>query len=699
MSARVHDDDSTRTPDRPAVPTIQMGRRFLTRDGRSFVPVGAHYVPRSGPDWPWRTGPAEFARAFAQMADAGLTSVRIDLLWAALEPEAGRLDERHLQALDQIVASAERHGLTLHPTLFVGGEVGDAYWDIPWADGANPHADPRLRTFQAAHAAQLARRWAGHPAIIAWDLTDEPPFWIHQDTTDSEAVAWTSELVESLRSEDPTHLVTVGTASQEVDHGPFRADVVASFLDFACVHPYPIYSPELYPDSLLSRRMTHAGAFETALARGAGTEVMVHEYGASSTQFDPERIAAYDRLLTWTAFGAGAIGFYAWCWTDAEPSAYARAPYVRMPHETQFGVTTHDGRTRPRGHALTELARVLDGLDLDDRASDGPTCTAIVLVPHEYAKPYDTAAYGLTEPAGPYVPAETAWHPDRDVKPLIRGLLNCYTLASRAGLSLAFPRERLDGEWPDAQLVLAPAPLTTTTSSLLHLRTSTWSGATQLHDKGGTLYLSCSTETAIPGLENLAGVRIVDRAPIDHEVLLRFIAPFGDLAPGDEIRLPAPAPTPHLRGVLLEATDAQVLAVDQEQNPVLTIARRGAGATIVCSQPLELILADLPDAHGPDDRSWRLYAAIAQTAAAPAPARIAHPDVTNGVLTGPGGGLLVATNHSAHSVTAPVVGPTDAGKLTVLHPAGVVITDGPEPTLDMEPFSVTILTWRGSSAR
>ena len=49
---------------------------------------------------------------------------------------------------------------------------------------------------------------------------------------------------------------------------------------------------------------------------------MVHEYGASSAQFEPERIAAHDRLLAWSSLGRGAIGFLAWCWTDATTEAY-----------------------------------------------------------------------------------------------------------------------------------------------------------------------------------------------------------------------------------------------------------------------------------------------------------------------------------------------------------------------------------------
>ena len=88
---------------------VGRGRHYLERDGRSIVPVGAHYVPVEGPDWPWRVGPEAFDRAFAAMAAAGLDTVRIDLLWSAIEPEPGRYDPDHLAVLD---GSSRRPGGT-----------------------------------------------------------------------------------------------------------------------------------------------------------------------------------------------------------------------------------------------------------------------------------------------------------------------------------------------------------------------------------------------------------------------------------------------------------------------------------------------------------------------------------------------------------------------------------------------------------
>lgn len=680
---------------------VRTGRHYLRAGDASVLPVGAHFVPVEGPDWPWRVDEWAFDRAFAQMAHAGMTAVRIDLLWSAIEPEPGRYDEDHLRRLDAVLASAKRHDLWLHPTFFIGGEVGDAFWDVPWREGRQPHRDPEMLRLQALHAGMLARRWKGDPAIIAWDLTDEPPFWLFRDTTDDDARAWTGALVEALRAEDPEHLITIGTSGQEIGWGPFRADVVAERLDFGCVHPYPIYQPEIYPDALLCPRMTHAGAFETVLAGGAGTPVMVHEYGASSTQFEPEAIAAYDRLLSYSSLGRGAIGYFAWCWTDAEPAAYRRAPYLRQPHETQFGVTDWRGELRPRGRVLADLAKVAGRLDLDALASDGPApARAAIPVPHEYVRPYDPEAYGLSDaPAGLYRPSESAWSPRRagmtDAKPLVRSLLNAFVMASRADVSLSFPRERLDDVWPDVPLVLLPAPLASTTISLWHVRTSFWGGVRDFFARGGVLYLSCSGDVAIPEMDELAGCRLVDRAPADRAAVLRFVRPWGPFGVGEELALPHGGQALASRGVRLRASDAETVAVDADGNAVLVMVRRGPGAVITCAYPVETLQAATPDAHGPGDRTWGLYAGLARLLQTPA-ASSDHPDVTLGDLRGPDGGVVTATNHSDRAVTTAVRLPEGAARADVVGPEGTSGTDVADGrvALELEPYAAAVVSWR-----
>lgn len=678
----------------------QRGSHYLTAAGRPILPVGAHFVPTEGPDWPWRVGPEAFDRAFESMASIGLNAVRIDLLWAAVEPEPSSYNDDHLRQLDAIVAAARRHGLWLHPTLFIGGQVGDAYWDVGWRQGRHPHADPEMRRLQGAHAAMLASRWRGDPSIIAWDLTDEPPFWLFPDTSDADAEAWTETLVESIRRVDPDHLITIGTSGQEVGWGPFRADVVGKLLDFTCVHPYPIYQPELYPDSLLAPRMTHAAAFETALASGAGRPVMVHEYGASSTQFDPEAIAAYDRLSSWSSMGRGAIGYFAWCWTDAEPAAYERAPYVRQPHETQFGVTDWRGGLRPRGNVLAELAKAVSILDLEELASRGPAPPgAAIIVPHEFVRPFDPAGFGLHQPAGPYRPVEAVRDVRRDPTPLVRTWLNAFVMAARAGLATAFERERLDHVWPDVPLILLPAPLASTSSSLQHVRTSYWRGSSAFFARGGVLYISCSADVAIPELPELAGCRIVDRAPIDAGRILTFVSSWGPFRRDDQLRIPPGDGSLEARGVRLGLEGAAVLAVDEFGRPAVVLCRRGAGHVVTSAFPVETLLASKPDAHGSDDRTWGLYAGLRDLAGVRDPWAVDHPDVTTGALHGPDGGVIALTNHGPKPLDVSLSAPEGATLQGLVRQGRVEPIPAQDGAIALEAYGSAIALWRSHGRR
>src|SRR5262249_56507754 len=109
------------------------------------------------------------------------------------------------------------------------------------------------------------------PAVIGWDLTDEPPFWIVPSplTTDAMAINWTRLIVDGIREHDKLHPIVIGTSGEEISHGPFRADNISKFVNFFSVHPFTLYAPDLFPDALLSARGTYGAAFEIALSIGA----------------------------------------------------------------------------------------------------------------------------------------------------------------------------------------------------------------------------------------------------------------------------------------------------------------------------------------------------------------------------------------------------------------------------------------------
>ena len=142
----------------------------------------------------------------AQLREIGLDSVRLGVLWAAVEPAPGEYCEEHLRwlgaQLDQLHAAGLAVILDGHQDLFsqlfgdgapawatltkqpfeetalwsdaylsspAVHEALDAFWaDAPAADGVG------IRTRYAAMWAMLAERFGTHPAVIGYDVLNEP---------------------------------------------------------------------------------------------------------------------------------------------------------------------------------------------------------------------------------------------------------------------------------------------------------------------------------------------------------------------------------------------------------------------------------------------------------------------------------------------------------------------------------------------
>ena len=679
---------------------ITRSGNYLATAQRRFIPIGVNWVPaRAAMQWPYEWDPASVESDFAKMRDLGLNVVRFDLVWQWFEPRPGQYNEEAFRQFDFMVRMAHQYGIYLNPAFFIGGEVGDAYWDVPWRNGRHPHADPEMLRLQARHVEAFARRYRGEPSILAWDLTDEPPFWIVGDsTTDAMAANWTQLLCDSLRRFDPDHLIICGTAAQEVGRGPFRADVVAPWVDLFSVHPYPIYAPDLYPEPLLSARMTYSAAFETMLSRGVGKPAVMQEYGATSAQFDPERQARYYNTLMYSALAAGNQGFVAWCFTDADPDVqFHRAPYKRNPHETQFGITDYQRRDRPHGLEMRRMSRVLGQLDLE--GIEPAPLEAGIVVPHEWAHGPDYAQYGF--PAGTlyqYAPksileygcANTDHHAQRV---LMHSWLSAFILCRQAGLHVGFPRECDD--WSGVPLLLAPVPAADMGG--YHLYTDFWQRVQPHVEAGATLYASLSGASALslPFVAELFGVTIADRAAWKPQVAVTFAEDFFGIRAGDTFEFPA---QPGLQGMgaLLNVHGARVLARDQEGNPALVVHECGRGRTMLCAYPLELMVGATPNSLEAGSPFWRLYRALKGFAGIRSPFSVERPEVEVGWLSGAGRDYVILVNHAPATVNGSVL--TSRGEGTVTH----VLPEGARPVdyageawpFELPGFTGTLYEWR-----
>ncbi len=693
--------------DQPAnlrLPEVHMDGHYFVRDGKRFIPLGAHWVPaKAAMQWPMEWDPKDIEADFAKMHQLGYSIVRLDMLWAWFEPRPGDYNPGAFQQLDYLVSLAHKYQIYLHPSLFIGGEVGEAYWDVPWRHGRHPHADAEMLRLETNLAAEFGRHYANESAIIAWDLTDEPPFWIVDgQTTDAMAINWTRLIVDGIRQYDKLHPIVVGTSGQETGHGPFRADDIAQFVDFFSVHPFTLYAPDLFPDALLSARGTYGAAFEIALSQGAGRPVMIHEMGASTAQFSPERVAAYDRAQIYSGLGAGSIGVDLWCYTDASPAQFHKAPYLRTPQETGWGMTTWDRQDKPLAKEFEKISRIVGRLDLAG-ISPSPADIGIV-IPDEWVKPHgDFSRFGLTGPeVVPYVSLADAdaipGRPQPDASAANRWLmssaLTSFILARRAGLKADFPREYAD--WAKRPMLFMPSPITSTADPFLaHVHSDFYEKAKKYVEDGGLLYASVASDGAIPEMASLFGARLVDRA-ISSEVTLKFVAPFGDFKPGDTLHYIVPSATTESWGTLLEVTTGKIIALDQDGHPAIVANTLGSGKTLLSAYPLEHYLAGVPAVFDKPEETHRIYAAFRDWAGVKPVFRADRPTVEVSTLNGDRRGYVVVVNHSDTTENVRISTTVPARAVTRISPEGSMPITIEESgwKMDLGPYEGAIVEWR-----
>lgn len=188
----------------PEGPVTTQGSTFRDAAGRQVLLHGVNLVNKSKAEG-YLPGSE---RDFEAMAGWGFNVVRLGILWAGLEPAPGRISEAYLEAIDQRIAWASKHGirvlLDMHQDLYsaefsdgapawatlTGGhpfEAGqgvwsDAYFNSPavqhafeafWTNASAPDG-VGLQDHLAAAWQRVARRYAANPTVLGFDLLNEP---------------------------------------------------------------------------------------------------------------------------------------------------------------------------------------------------------------------------------------------------------------------------------------------------------------------------------------------------------------------------------------------------------------------------------------------------------------------------------------------------------------------------------------------
>lgn len=575
----------------------------LVGDGPAQVWLGANYWSRTGGPLMWRSYDGEVvARELRTLRDHGLTLTRSFFYWPDFHPEPDRVDEEMCARFADFLDRHRAVGMATVPTFLVGHMSGEN-WDPAWRGGRDLYTDVWLVARQAWFAREMVRRFADHPAVAAWLVSNEMPIYGSppgEPEAPREAVAaWAQLMVDAVRAGGATQPVSLGDGAWGLENSGydngFRLRDAAALCDFLGPHVYRMEDDPV--------RQHHAAAWVCELTGTFGRPVILEEFGLTTDFASEEGAARYYRQTLHTSLLAGATGWLAWNNTDFD-ALREQPPYRHHAFEMHFGVTDAEGRPKAPLRELRAFADVLRAVDVA-RCHRPDSDTALVVSSyldtiHPFTRPEDR----------PYVQqtGRQAW------------------IAARlADAPPALVRES-DGPLPEgARLYLVP--------SVKQLLAPTWYRLQELAEAGATVYVSYSPgahdEQRGPWyahLNQLFGVRhqlqygLVD--PIeDDEVSWTFTASLGPLAPGARLAFRA-AGTPNSRVFLpVEPDGAEVLATDGRGRPALLRHAVGAGATVLSTYPIEHMAAVTPRVN-PEDTS-RLYEALAVAAGVERPVTVA----------------------------------------------------------------------------
>jgi len=652
---------------------VRRNNARVTAGGTPVSWLGANFWSRTGGPLMWRNyDPAVVAAELAVLKAHGLTMTRSFFYWPDFMPEAHRVDETMIARFGDFLDRHTEQGLSTIPTFIVGHMSGEN-WDPAWRQGRHLYEDVWLVGRQAWFAAEMVRRFAHHPAVAGWLVSNEMPIYGGSGSDHEIVATWARIIRDAVRAAGGHQPLSLGDGAWGIevtgaDNG-FRLADIAETVDFFGPHTYPIGDDPI--------RQRYAAAIACELAGTFGKPVIMEEFGVSSDFAADANAAIYYRHVLCSTLLAGATGWIAWNNTDfALPY---QDPYRHHAFEQNFGLTDASGAPKATLREMGAFAETLAAID-HTRTRRAAVDTALIV------SSYLDTAYPFTSPDS-HVAVAKALH-------------QAYISARLADLPPKLTRETPDfgqggfqngGIEKGARLYLAP--------SVKQFLAPTGRALEDLAKGGATVYVSYSAGDvawhrgpSYGALNELFGVRhqldvgIAD--PIeDDTVQLIFARDFGGLARGTTLSWQA-AGTEHSRAYLpVVPTTAEVIATDALGRPALLRRQAGRGSLILCTYPLEYMAALTPRVN--PDATVTLYTALATHAGVRRPVTVDDPRVACDVLEHPDGRrFAVLASHADERLTVkPVLA---AGEM--LAPLD---DQQPVDTVTMGPFGINVFLITG----
>ncbi|MEZ4729869.1 MAG: cellulase family glycosylhydrolase [Caldilineaceae bacterium] len=303
---------------------VQVQGNQLLLHGEPFMIAGINYYPQASPwtkFWPEYKS-TQTIEDLDLIQQLGLNTIRIFISY--VDFGADEVQPTEIAKLTHFLDQAHTRHLKVIVTIF------------------DHHTDHHVSTWAAddRHLAGLIPHFADHPAILAWDIKNEPNR-DYEFNTQALVDAWLRHIARTVRRYDPNHLITIGWSQPEA------AAALTDIVDFVSFH----YFEEL---------ADYSTRLEGLLAAADGKPVVLQEFVMSTwnsfwphghTEAEQARYYA-DLLRQHRAYPTA--GYMVWTLHDFDsvPLSEFGTPWQRAT-QANMGLMRRDGSWKPAAAVIT----------------------------------------------------------------------------------------------------------------------------------------------------------------------------------------------------------------------------------------------------------------------------------------------------------------------------------------------------------
>jgi endo-1,4-beta-mannosidase len=336
----------------------------------------------------------------AIISGLGLACIRIFLLWEDFQPTPKNVPGSMLDRLGILLEAADDKNLKVVATLFTGHICG-LNWLPPWMLHAsadrnqpavfslgkvrfnrirNPYAETEIMERQIHLLKELGSAVSGHPALLSWDLGNEPSLW--SDSPDKFAAElWLQAMTETLREKDDRLPLTLSFHVSDLGRSEgLTPSLAAKYLDYLSINGQPQrvswaknpFSPAL-------------PCFLGSMVRWLGkSPVMIQEFGLATKSILPvphgsdlggkgdqmlvseEDAALFTEDVLLHLRGSRFMGAFWKSYGDYHPTIWEWPPLDKRKTERFSGLVRYDGTPKVAASVFKSLP---DGSELEESSS------------------------------------------------------------------------------------------------------------------------------------------------------------------------------------------------------------------------------------------------------------------------------------------------------------------------------------------